>query len=94
SMTDSFTAAPGGSAARSWPAAREVPQGRITVAVAVSNEGSAATDVMAPYQVFAESGKFFVYTVAAERRVPTSLGVTVWREASWGKFWQLSAGQC
>ncbi|MER6532032.1 DJ-1/PfpI family protein, partial [Streptomyces sp. NPDC001508] len=31
--------------------------------------GSAATDVMAPYQVFAESGKFFVYTVAAERRV-------------------------
>ncbi|MFE7330562.1 DJ-1/PfpI family protein [Streptomyces sp. NPDC057565] len=48
---------------------RAVPKDRITVAVVVSNEGSVATDVLAPYQVFAESEKFFIYTVAAERRV-------------------------
>ncbi|MFE7531713.1 DJ-1/PfpI family protein [Kitasatospora sp. NPDC057542] len=69
SMADSFAAAPRGSDARVWPAARPVPEGRTTVAVAVSNEGSVATDVLAPYQVFAESQKMFVYTVAAERRV-------------------------
>ncbi|MER7499741.1 DJ-1/PfpI family protein [Nonomuraea pusilla] len=69
SMADSFAPAPAASDPRAWPAARAVPTGRITVAVAVSNEGSVATDVMAPYQVFAESEKFFVYTVAAERRV-------------------------
>lgn len=69
SMADSFAAAPRGSDARTWPAARPVPDGRITVAVAVSNAGSVATDVLAPYQVFAESPKMFVYTVAAERRV-------------------------
>ncbi|MBO1417752.1 DJ-1/PfpI family protein [Streptomyces sp. FH025] len=69
SMADSFAPAPPGSAARSWPAARAVPGDRITVAVAVSNEGSVATDVLAPYQVLAEAEKMFVYTVAAERRV-------------------------
>ncbi|MER7848869.1 DJ-1/PfpI family protein [Kitasatospora sp. NPDC096077] len=69
SMADSFTAAPRGSDARAWPAARPVPDGRITVAVAVGNAGSVATDVLAPYQVFAESPEMFVYTVAAERRV-------------------------
>ncbi|RGD58149.1 protein DJ-1 [Kitasatospora xanthocidica] len=69
SMADSFAAAPRGSDAREWPTARPVPEGRITVAVAVSNEGSVATDVLAPYQVFAESPTMSVYTVAAERRV-------------------------
>ncbi|MFF0223209.1 DJ-1/PfpI family protein [Streptomyces sp. NPDC004629] len=69
SMADSFAAAPRGSDARAWPTARSVPEGRITVAVAISNAGSVATDVLAPYQVFAESRNMFVYTVAAERRV-------------------------
>ncbi|WP_229867490.1 hypothetical protein, partial [Streptomyces gelaticus] len=69
SMADSFAPAPAASDAGAWPTARAVPTGRITVAVVVSNEGSVATDVMAPYQVFAESEKLFVYTVAAERRV-------------------------
>ncbi|WP_331743326.1 DJ-1/PfpI family protein [Kitasatospora sp. NBC_01300] len=69
SMADSFAVAPPGSDAGVWPAARPVPEGRITVAVAVGNEGSVATDVLAPYQVFAESPDMFVYTVAAERRV-------------------------
>ncbi|WP_162793846.1 DJ-1/PfpI family protein [Streptomyces paludis] len=71
SMADSFAPAPD---VRSLPQARAVPQGRITVAVAVSNEGSVTTDVLAPYQVFAESEKFFVYTVAAERRVSPMSG--------------------
>ncbi|MFE1793946.1 hypothetical protein ACFW7J_37005, partial [Streptomyces sp. NPDC059525] len=35
SMADSFAAAPRGSGAGPWPAARPVPPGRITVAVAV-----------------------------------------------------------
>ncbi|MFF3632104.1 DJ-1/PfpI family protein [Streptomyces sp. NPDC002164] len=69
SMADSFAPAPAASDAGAWPTPRAVPSGRITVAVVVSNEGSVATDVMAPYQVFAESEKLFVYTVAAERRV-------------------------
>ncbi|SCF80747.1 DJ-1/PfpI family protein [Streptomyces sp. Ncost-T10-10d] len=69
SMADSFAPAPTASGDRAWPAAKPVPKDRITVAVAVSSEGSVATDVLAPYQVFAESGKFSVYTVAAERRV-------------------------
>ncbi|MFB7077824.1 DJ-1/PfpI family protein [Streptomyces sp. NPDC056308] len=69
SMADSFAPAPAASGTRSWLAARPVPKDRITVAVVVSNKGSVATDVLAPYQVFADSEKFFVYTVAAERRV-------------------------
>ncbi|MGW3952216.1 DJ-1/PfpI family protein [Streptomyces sp. NPDC004752] len=69
SMADSFAPAPAASGGAAWPAARAVPEDRLTVAVAVSNQGSVATDVLAPYQVFAESDKFFVYTVAAERRV-------------------------
>ncbi|GAB2960966.1 DJ-1/PfpI family protein [Streptomyces heilongjiangensis] len=78
SMAGSFAAAPRGTDPRAWPAARPVPDDRITVAVAVSNEGSVATDVLAPYQVFAESRHMFVYTVAAERRVsPLSGGAHV-----------------
>ncbi|MGW1175355.1 DJ-1/PfpI family protein [Kitasatospora sp. NPDC002543] len=69
SMADSFAPAPRGSGTRAWPPAPPVPDGRITVAVAVGNAGSVATDVLAPYQVFAESPEMFVYTVAAERRV-------------------------
>ncbi|HEY8983710.1 MAG TPA: DJ-1/PfpI family protein [Streptomyces sp.] len=64
-MSDSFAPAP----AQVERPPRPFPEDRINVAVAVSNEGSVATDVLAPYQVFAESEKFFVYTIAAEREV-------------------------
>ncbi|WP_169808883.1 DJ-1/PfpI family protein [Microtetraspora fusca] len=58
--------------ARGWPAAKAIPGGRITVAVVLSNAGSVSADVLAPYEVFARSGRFAVYTVAA-RRAPSPL---------------------
>ena len=44
-----------------------IPPGRITVAVVLGATGSIAADVLAPYEVFARSERFFVYTVAANR---------------------------
>ncbi|MER8070727.1 DJ-1/PfpI family protein [Streptomyces sp. NPDC094034] len=67
-MSDSFTAAPKAALRGGLPPAAAVPEGRITVAVAVSNEGSVAADVLAPFEVFASSDRFFVYTVAEKRR--------------------------
>ncbi|WP_169808627.1 DJ-1/PfpI family protein [Microtetraspora niveoalba] len=58
--------------ARGWPAAKAIPGGRITVAVVLSNAGSVSADVLAPYEVFARSERFAVYTVAA-RRTPSPL---------------------
>lgn len=54
------------------PAPKALPGGRITVAVVVSNAGSVSADVLAPYEVFARSERFAVYTVAA-RRTPSPL---------------------
>ncbi|MEV7597096.1 DJ-1/PfpI family protein [Kitasatospora sp. NPDC089797] len=68
SMADSFTPAPTEPDAPAPTLARTVPADRITVAVVVGTEGSVATDVLAPYRVFAGSAKFFAYTVAAERK--------------------------
>ncbi|MET8051192.1 DJ-1/PfpI family protein [Streptosporangium sp. NPDC005286] len=58
--------------ARGWPAPKAIPGGRITVAIVVSNAGSVSADVLAPYEVFARSERFAVYTVAA-RRTPSPL---------------------
>ncbi|WP_433237803.1 DJ-1/PfpI family protein [Streptosporangium sp. CA-135522] len=74
SMADSFAPAWHGFEKGHWPAPRTVPASRVTVAVVVSNSGSVATDVLAPYEVFAEAEKFFVYSVAAERRVSALSG--------------------
>ena len=52
---------------RSEPPA-PIPPGRITVAVVLGATGSVAADVLAPYEVFARSDRFFVYTVAADRK--------------------------
>jgi putative intracellular protease/amidase len=41
------------------------PSGRIGVAVVVGANGTVGSDVLAPYEVFARSGEFSVYTVAA-----------------------------
>jgi putative intracellular protease/amidase len=43
-----------------------IPPGRTTVAVVLGATGSVAADVLAPYEVFARSERFFVYTVAAD----------------------------
>ena len=48
-----------------WPPPRPVPQGRLPVAVVLGASGSVITDALGPYEVFARSPKFFVYTVSA-----------------------------
>ncbi|MEU0565479.1 DJ-1/PfpI family protein [Nonomuraea sp. NPDC005983] len=58
--------------AQGWPGPKAIPGGRITVAIVVSNAGSVSADVLAPYEVFARSERFAVYTVAA-RRTPSPL---------------------
>ncbi|WP_412539772.1 DJ-1/PfpI family protein [Longispora sp. K20-0274] len=69
SMAGSFRTPPTGVP---LPAARTVPEGRIPVAVVLGADGSVVSDVLAPFEVFARSERFFVYTVAA-RREPVAL---------------------
>src|ERR1051326_8792980 len=45
-----------------------------TVAVLLGNTASEPTDVLGPYAMFAESGKYNVYTVAASRAARTLTG--------------------
>jgi putative intracellular protease/amidase len=47
-----------------WPPG-PVPQGRLAVAVVLGASGSVITDALGPYEVFARSPEFFVYTVSA-----------------------------
>jgi putative intracellular protease/amidase len=54
-----------------WPPARQVPEGRLAVAVVLGASGSVITDAFGPYEVFARSPAFFVYTVSASR--PTAM---------------------
>ena len=49
------------------PAALPAPAGRIVVAVVLGPRGSVGTDALAPYEVFARSPAFFVYTVSPGR---------------------------
>jgi putative intracellular protease/amidase len=78
SMAQSF---PRGSAThdpREWPAPPAAPAGRLKVAVAVGTTGSVVADALLPYEVFARSDRFFVYTVSAWREpVPLSGGLRV-----------------
>ncbi len=48
-----------------WPPPRPVPQGRLPVAVVLGASGSVITDALGPYEVFARSPGFVVYTVSA-----------------------------
>src|SRR5918998_600368 len=54
-----------------WPPARPVPEGRLAVAVVLGASGSVITDALGPYEVFARSQEFFVYTVSASH--PTAM---------------------
>ncbi|GIH76483.1 DJ-1/PfpI family protein [Planobispora longispora] len=71
-MRESFPAAPGAAPPRGWPAPAPVPAGRTVVAVVLGTTGSVVGDVLPPYEVFARSERFAVYTVS-ERREPVAL---------------------
>ena len=49
------------------PAAPPAPAGRIVVAVVLGPRGSVGTDALGPYEVFARSPAFLVYTVSPGR---------------------------
>lgn len=51
-----------------WPASRPSGPGAIAVAVVLGQSGTVVSDVLAPYEVFASSSAFSVYTVAEHRR--------------------------
>ncbi|GAA3131718.1 DJ-1/PfpI family protein [Streptosporangium carneum] len=78
SMRDSYPGPARAAPSQGWPVAREAGKGRIEVAVVVGASGSVTTDVLGPYEVFARSSRFFVYTVSARRQpVPLSGGLRV-----------------
>jgi putative intracellular protease/amidase len=66
-MREAYPRAPQAAPAQGWPPARPVPEGRLAVAVVLGASGSVITDALGPYEVFARSPKFFVYTVSASR---------------------------
>ena len=71
SMREAYPRAPQAGPAEGWLPARPVPEGRLGVAVVLGASGSVITDALGPYEVFARSPKFFVYTVSASR--PTAV---------------------
>ena len=60
-----------------WPSPRPVPQGRLAVAVVLGASGSVITDALGPYEVFARSPGFFVYTVSGGPAAMLSGGLAV-----------------
>jgi putative intracellular protease/amidase len=71
SMRKAYPRAPHATPGQSRPAARPVPEGRLAVAVVLGASGSVITDALGPYEVFARSPEFFVYTVSASH--PTAM---------------------
>ena len=71
SMRMAYPRAPQAAPGQSWPPAPLVPEGRLAVAVVLGASGSVITDALGPYEVFARSPTFFVYTVSASR--PTAM---------------------
>jgi putative intracellular protease/amidase len=72
SMRQAYPRTPQAAPAQGWPPAKPVvPEGRLAVAVVLGASGSVITDAFGPYEVFARSPKFFVYTVSASR--PTAM---------------------
>src|SRR5829696_7648751 len=67
SMQTAYPRAPRATPGQSRPPARPVPEGRLAVAVVLGASGSVITDALGPYEVFARSPRFFVYTVSASR---------------------------
>jgi putative intracellular protease/amidase len=71
SMRRAYPRAPQAAPAEGSPPATLVPEGRLAVAVLLGASGSVITDAFGPYEVFARSQKFSVYTVSASR--PTAM---------------------
>jgi hypothetical protein len=71
SMRKAYPQTPQAAPAQGWPPARPVPEGRLAVAVVLGASGSVITDALGPYEVFARSPTFFVYTVSASQ--PTAV---------------------
>jgi transcriptional regulator GlxA family with amidase domain len=71
SMRQAYPRAPQPAPGQSGPPATPVPEGRLAVAVVLGASGSVITDALGPYEVFARSPAFFVYTVSASR--PTAM---------------------
>jgi putative intracellular protease/amidase len=71
SMRKAHPPAPHATPGQNWPPATPVPEGRLAVAVVLGASGSVITDAFGPYEVFARSPTFFVYTVSASR--PTAM---------------------
>jgi putative intracellular protease/amidase len=70
-MRKAYPRAPQAAPAQGWPPPTPVPEGRLAVAVVLGASGSVITDALGPYEVFARSPRFFVYTVSASR--PTAM---------------------
>jgi putative intracellular protease/amidase len=70
-MREAYPRAPQAAPAQGWPPPTPVPEGRVAVAVVLGASGSVITDALGPYEVFARSPRFFVYTVSASR--PTAM---------------------
>src|SRR5512132_1005018 len=71
SIREAYPRAPHAAPAQGWPPAKPVSEGRLAVAVVLGASGSVITDALGPYEVFARSPNFFVYTVSASR--PTAM---------------------
>ncbi|BFU45086.1 hypothetical protein KRMM14A1004_33230 [Krasilnikovia sp. MM14-A1004] len=71
-MGESFPRSAVAAPPQGWPVPRAAPAGATVVAVVTGATGSVVSDVLLPYETFARSSRFFVYTVAA-RRAPTPL---------------------
>src|SRR5215217_3384150 len=71
SMRTAYPRVPHAAPAEDSPPATLVPEGRLAVAVVLGASGSVITDALGPYEVFARSPSFFVYTVSASR--PTAM---------------------
>jgi putative intracellular protease/amidase len=65
SMRKAYPRPPRAAPGRSRPPATPVPEARLAVAVVLGASGTVITDAFGPYQVFARSSRFLVYTVSA-----------------------------
>jgi len=77
SLRAAYPQPPRAAPAEGWPPPRPVPQGRLAVAVVLGASGSVITDALGPYEVFARSPEFFVYTVSSGPAAMLSGGLAV-----------------
>src|SRR5437762_4515287 len=84
SVRAAYPRPPRAAPAEGWPPPRPVPRGRLHVAVVLGASGSVITDALGPYEVFARSPEFFVYTVFAGPAAMLSGGLAVVPDYSLG----------